>query len=67
MTCGVHQVVDTTGAGDCYTAAFAVAQLQGKSPQAALHFAGLSLTPLLLISCNVLPASGLHITKKSTL
>lgn len=31
--------VDTTGAGDCFVGAFAVALAEGKSPQAALHFA----------------------------
>lgn len=33
------QVVDTTGAGDCFTAAFAVAVLEGLEPQRALRFA----------------------------
>ncbi|KAI8473299.1 MAG: Ribokinase-like protein [Monoraphidium minutum] len=33
------KVVDTTGAGDCFTAAFAVALLEGLEPQAALRFA----------------------------
>lgn len=32
-------VVDTTGAGDCYTAAFAVATLEGLPPQEAMRFA----------------------------
>lgn len=32
-------VVDTTGAGDCFTATYAVAVLEGKAPQAALAFA----------------------------
>jgi ribokinase len=31
--------VDTTGAGDCFVGAFAVALAEGKSPQAALQFA----------------------------
>jgi ribokinase len=35
----VAKVVDTTGAGDCFTAAFAVATLEGKSDAAALQFA----------------------------
>lgn len=38
-TCSV-QVVDTTGAGDTFTAAYAVALLEGNSQQAALKFAG---------------------------
>ncbi len=46
------QVVDTTGAGDCFTGAYAVAILEGKKPEEALTFAGVSpalscmLTPL---------------------
>jgi ribokinase len=35
----VDKVVDTTGAGDCFTAAFAVARLEGKAAPAALRFA----------------------------
>jgi ribokinase len=33
------RVVDTTGAGDCFTAAYAVAVLEGMPPPAALRFA----------------------------
>lgn len=33
------KVVDTTGAGDCFTAAFAVASQEGQDQQAALRFA----------------------------
>ena len=32
-------VVDTTGAGDCFTAAYAVATVGGMQPQARLRFA----------------------------
>ncbi|KAK9842005.1 hypothetical protein WJX81_003817 [Elliptochloris bilobata] len=35
----VQKVVDTTGAGDCFTGAYAVALLEGQAPQAALRFA----------------------------
>jgi ribokinase len=35
----VEKVVDTTGAGDCFTAAFVVGILQGKEPHDALRFA----------------------------
>ena len=35
------QVVDTTGAGDCFTGAYAVAILEGKKPEEALTFAGM--------------------------
>ena len=35
----VERVVDTTGAGDCFTAAFVVATLAGMSPADALKFA----------------------------
>ena len=38
--CTVVQVVDTTGAGDCFTGAYAVAILEGKKPEDALNFAG---------------------------
>ena len=34
------QVVDTTGAGDCFTGAYAVAVLEGKTAEEALNFAG---------------------------
>ena len=34
------QVVDTTGAGDCFTGAVAVGMLEGKSFQEAMQFAG---------------------------
>lgn len=33
------KVLDTTGAGDCFTAAFAVASQEGQDAQAALRFA----------------------------
>ena len=36
----VVQVVDTTGAGDCFTGAYAVAILEGKKSEDALNFAG---------------------------
>jgi sugar/nucleoside kinase (ribokinase family)/sugar phosphate isomerase/epimerase len=36
---GVSHVVDETGAGDCYRAAFAVALLEGKSLQQCMEFA----------------------------
>jgi len=32
-------VIDTTGAGDCFTGAFAVAMLEGKSDAAAMEWA----------------------------
>ena len=38
--CVIGQVVDTTGAGDCFTAAYAVAVLEGQPQRAALRFAG---------------------------
>ena len=37
------QVVDTTGAGDCFTGAVAVGVLEGMSYQDAMKFAGLVL------------------------
>ena len=37
------KVVDTTGAGDCFTGAYAVAILEGKGAAEALKFAGASL------------------------
>ena len=39
------QVVDTTGAGDCFTGAYAVAILEGKKPEEALTFAGVFVLP----------------------
>lgn len=36
------QVVDTTGAGDCFTGAMAVGMLEGKSYQEAMQFAGIA-------------------------
>jgi ribokinase len=36
----VHRVLDTTGAGDCFTAAFAVANVEGRPDPEALRFAG---------------------------
>ena len=35
----VDKVQDTTGAGDCFTAAYAVATLEGLQPQPAMQFA----------------------------
>ena len=32
--------MDTTGAGDCFTGAYAVAMLEAQAPAAALRFAG---------------------------
>ena len=40
------QVVDTTGAGDCFTGAVAVGILEGMSYQDAMRFAGLTPKPL---------------------
>ena len=34
------QVVDTTGAGDCFTGAYAVAMLAGKGAEDCMQFAG---------------------------
>lgn len=49
-------VVDTTGAGDTFTAAYAVATLEGRSSKDALAFAGtleaLSLPPLDSLACG---------------
>lgn len=36
------RVIDTTGAGDTFTAAFAVALVEGKSKKECLEFAGMS-------------------------
>ncbi|CAD7696483.1 unnamed protein product [Ostreobium quekettii] len=38
----VAKVVDTTGAGDCFTAAFVVALLEGSDPKEAMEFATLA-------------------------
>jgi len=41
----VEKIVDTTGAGDCYTAAWAVGRLRGLSPERAMAFACESSLP----------------------
>lgn len=49
------KVVDTTGAGDCFTGAYAVATLEGKGAAGALKFAGVSLacaTSVQFGNCN---------------
>lgn len=42
------KVIDTTGAGDTFTAAFAVALVEGKSKKECLKFAGMLGYPFLL-------------------
>lgn len=42
------KVVDTTGAGDTFTAAFAVALVEGKPKKECLEFAGAFCCPFLL-------------------
>ncbi len=41
-------VVDTTGAGDTFTAAYAVALIEHQSPIEALRFAGMTVSPTVL-------------------
>ena len=48
------QVVDTTGAGDCFTGAVAVGILEGMSYQDAMRFAGLTPKPLAASSGSAL-------------
>lgn len=48
------QVVDTTGAGDCFTGAVAVGILEGMSYEDAMRFAGLTLKPLAASSGSAL-------------
>lgn len=53
-------VVDTTGAGDCFTGAFAVALVEGRPPQESLRFASAaaSLCVRSMGAMSSLPARG---------
>jgi ribokinase len=51
----VLEVVDTTGAGDCFTAAFAVAMLEGKSDQEAMAWAS-KAAALCIQSAGAIPS-----------
>jgi pyridoxal/pyridoxine/pyridoxamine kinase len=44
-----------TGAGDCFTAAYAVSTLEGTTTREALHFAGTRLKPSIL-ALNCIPS-----------
>ena len=47
------KVLDTTGAGDTFTAAFAVALVEGKSRNECLKFAGILATSFPILSINM--------------
>lgn len=54
------QVVDTTGAGDCFTGALAVALLEGMPYQQAMQFAGMlpsKAQPVLYNTLRLLPVN----------
>lgn len=55
------RVLDTTGAGDTFTAAFAVALVEGKSKTECLRFAGM----LELLSVSLFSMSTVCVTKSS--
>ena len=61
-----EQVVDTTGAGDCFTGAFAVAFLEGSGFQEAMRFASAIFSSWSLVLSLKLPKT-LHLLNFFTL
>lgn len=49
------KVLDTTGAGDTFTAAFAVALVEGKTQKECLRFAGVELCTVICFSVFIPP------------